>query len=137
MALKGHAFRRAVRDTLLLLLRVLPPRPGREHAQLRRRRSSGTAQAVPFQIIGPGLKPLFYSIHVRRTKVRRFHPGRFHQLRQPEVEYLHHSLAGEKDICRLDVAMNNSLLMRSLQALAHLHPNVQQFRERQRSLVPG
>jgi len=125
MALKGHAFRRAVRDTLLLLLRVLPPRPGREHAQLRRRRSSGTAQAVPFQIIGPGLKPLSYLIHIRRTKVRRFHPRRFHQLRQAEIQNLYHALAGEKDVGRLDVAVDDSLLVRGLQTLAHLNPDGQ------------
>ena len=125
MALKGHAFRRAVRDTLLLLLRVLPPRPGREHAQLRRRRSSGTAQAVPFQIIGPGLKPLSYLIHIRRTKVRRFHPRRFHQLRQAEIQNLYHALAGEEDIGWLNVAMDDALLVRGLQTLAHLNADAQ------------
>src|SRR5262249_17999991 len=53
--------------------------------------------------------------------------------RQPEIEYLHHSLRRDHDVCRLQIAMNDALLMRRLQRLCDL-PRVAERRfERNRS----
>src|SRR5208337_1713211 len=51
--------------------------------------------------------------------------GRFQQLRQAKVENLDHALVGEKDVGGLDIAMDDPLLVRCLQALAHLDSDVQ------------
>ena len=54
-----------------------------------------------------------------------FGPEVVHQLRQPEVENLHLSAGGQKDVGGLDVAMDDALGVRRHQRVGHLHPDVE------------
>ncbi len=61
----------------------------------------------------------------------------FEELHQSEIEDLAYALIGNEDVRRLDVAMDDALLVRGLQPVANLNPDVQQFVERKRSLACG
>ena len=45
---------------------------------------------------------------------------------QAEVQDLRLPATGNKDVCRLDVAMDESLLMRRVQAVGYLNGQIQQ-----------
>src|SRR5207245_3677684 len=49
------------------------------------------------------------------------------QLGEAEIEYLGLTALGQKDICWLDIAMNDPLAMRSAQSVRHLDCDLQQL----------
>ena len=49
------------------------------------------------------------------------------QLRQAEIQNLRFAPAGDKDVSRLDVAMDYALEMSSLQPVGNLNGNIEQF----------
>ena len=76
-------------------------------------------------------------VDARSGQVRRHREvgmrGAFPHFRQPEVEHLDHAVTGGLDIRRLDVAMNNPLLVRRLEGFGDLTRDGHRLVERQRS----
>ena len=56
---------------------------------------------------------------------------RMRQLGQAEIQHLHRSALGNKDICRLDVAMDNAFSMGGVERIGQLNAPVQQAIQRQ------
>jgi hypothetical protein len=54
-------------------------------------------------------------------------PSTFHNFRQPEIRHLHAAAAVEQDIFRLDVAVDDALVVRELQRVANLRHDRQRF----------
>src|SRR5208282_4128769 len=54
------------------------------------------------------------------------------QLCQPKIQNLHLPIRSQKDVCRLDVAVHNSLGVGHCQRVRHLHSNLQQVFKVQR-----
>ena len=60
--------------------------------------------------------------------------GRFHRLRQPEVEHLYRAVGSHLDVGGLEVAMDDALLMRRFQRLRDLLRDGQCLVDRNRAL---
>ena len=76
-------------------------------------------------------------VDARSGQVRRYREvgmrGAFPHFRQPEVEHLDHAVASDLDIRRLDVAMNNPLLVRGFEGFSDLTRDGHRLVDRQRS----
>ena len=69
---------------------------------------------------------------LRQAQITRI---RLERLRQPEVQHLHHAVIFDLDVCRLEIAVDDPLLMRSFKAFRDLLGNGQRFINRDRSLL--
>ncbi len=65
--------------------------------------------------------------HLMRTGQRAIFRRTGRQLGQPEVGNLHSTFSVEQDVLRLDVAMDNAIVMSELQGLADLRDNGQRL----------
>ena len=60
-------------------------------------------------------------------------PSRIERLRQPEVEHLHRAVGSDFDVCRLEIAMDDALLVRGFERVRDLLRDRQRLVERDRA----